>query len=116
MWLLPREPYNEHIPFTQEEIMSPITPEQQSSLNEDFNKLNGKEKAELLLASVIGKQLRGEWLEVIKTAMTNYMIWHEKQHPNFKSCEYCEFINDNITMFRIMKHWVEQYDKATNQK
>jgi hypothetical protein len=46
--------------FTQEEAMSPITPEQQESLNQDFNKLNGQEKAELLLTSLIGHQFTGE--------------------------------------------------------
>jgi hypothetical protein len=40
--------------------VSPITPQQQDSLNQDFNKLTGQEKAELLLTSVIGKQLTGE--------------------------------------------------------
>ena len=96
--------------------MSPITPEHQESLNQDFNKLNGREKAELLLTSLIGQQFTGERLELTKVAITEYMAWHAKQHPNFQTCEYCEFINDNITMFRAMKHWVEQYDKAKNKK
>ena len=63
--------------------MSPITPQQQASLDQDFAKLNGQEQAEILLASILGKQLSGHWLELIHDAIVRYMAWHEKQHPKF---------------------------------
>ena len=96
--------------------MSSITPEQQAKLNQDFGKLNGKDKGDLLLASVIGRQLGGEWLELIKTAVEEYVAWHEKQHSKFKTCEHCEFIKNNIIMYYGLKHWVETFENATTKK
>ena len=103
-------------PFTQQVNMSPIIPQQQESLNKDFAKLDGKEQAELLLASILGKQLRSEGLEMIGNAIVRYANWHEKQHPNFQTCEHCEFIQKNVVMYSVMKHWVEIFEATVNKK
>ncbi len=96
--------------------MSPTSSQQQERMNQAFNSLNGKEKAELLLASVIGKQLSGEWLELIKSAMAEYMVWHNQQHPNFETCEHCEIIKNNMIMYSAIKYWVEVFENTTGKK
>jgi hypothetical protein len=96
--------------------MSPTTPEQQTGLNQEYAKLNGQEKAQFLLASIIGKQIGDKWLELIQAAMTEYVTWHNKQHTNFQTCEYCEDVKNNMIMLAGIKHWVEQFDKMTNKR
>lgn len=96
--------------------MSPINPDQQAKLNQEYANLSGKDKAELLLASVIGRQIGEQWLELIETAITEYVAWHDKQHANFQTCEHCEFVKNNIIMYTAMKHYVAVWVNSTTKK
>lgn len=96
--------------------MSPVTPQQQEIMNEEYAKLNGRDKAQFLFAAIIGKQIGDKWLELLEGAMLEYVAWHNQQHGKFRTCEYCEDVKNNMIMFTGIKHWVEQFNKLTNKK
>jgi hypothetical protein len=104
---LSQQPYNvgsiRHSPNPKEENMSPVSPELQEAMNQEYVNLNGQEKAQFLLAAIIGRQIGDKWLELIEGAMTEYVSWHNKQHANFQTCEYCEDVKNNIIMYTGIK-------------
>ena len=107
----------DHSPLIfKETYMSPITPQDQERLNEDFKNLNGKEKAELLLSSIFGMKLTKENLDMIKTGVAEYLDWHEKQHPSFDKCDDCEFVRQNIGMWKAIEYWHTHYQTIINAK
>jgi len=121
MWKVPRQPYNVYsirllLTATKEKVMSRTNPQQQEGMNQQYANLNGKDKAEFLLASIIGRQIGDKWLELIESAMLEYVTWHNKQHANFQTCEYCEDVKNNMIMYSGMKHWVEVFNNTTNKK
>jgi hypothetical protein len=96
--------------------MAPITPQEQEQLNKQYQNLNGWEKAELVLSSMIGMKFPEKDLETIKTAVTEYISWHEKQHPSFETCDHCEFVKDNIAMFKVIKFWSDHFQEMKKHK
>jgi hypothetical protein len=96
--------------------MSPTTQEEQAALNAQYQNLDGKARAELILTAAIGKRLTKEWIELIKQGVSELIVWHNKQHSNSKSCDYCEFVNDNITMFKVVDYWSDHFEALTKNK
>lgn len=96
--------------------MSPITSQDQGMLNEQYKNLNGKEKAELLLSSIVGMKLTEGDLEIIKAGLSEYIVWHNKQHPDSETCDHCGFVNDNIVMFKVIKYWQGHYQALKGNK
>ena len=96
--------------------MSPITPQDQDTLNEQYKNLSGKERAELLLSSIIGMKLTERDIEIIKSGLSEYMAWHQKQHSDSETCDHCGFVNDNIVMFKVVKYWQSHYQTLKGNK
>ncbi len=96
--------------------MSPITSQDQDMLNQQYQNLNGKERAELLLSSVFGMKMTEGDLEIIKTGLSEYIVWHNKQHPDSETCDHCGFVNDNIVMFKVIKYWHDHYQALKGNK
>jgi len=94
--------------------MSPVSKNDQEELNKQYQNLNGKERAELLLSSIIGRKLTNDELEMIKTGVTEYIAWHEKQHPSFDKCDDCEFVRQNIIMFKTIEFWHSHFQSMIN--
>jgi len=81
--------------------MSPIDPQDQEVLNEMYSGLDAKSRAELLLSSAFGMKLTESDLEIIKTGLSEYIVWHQKQHPDSETCDHCGFVNDNMLCLRL---------------
>ncbi len=96
--------------------MSPINSQDQAILNEQYKNLNGKERAELLLSSIIGMKLTQADLEIMKTGLSEYIVWHNKQHAGSETCDHCGFVNDNVVMFKVIKYWHSHYQELKANK
>jgi len=96
--------------------MPPISPQDQDVLNVNYKNLSGKEKAEFLLSFVIGTKLKERELEMIKAGLSEYIVWHKKQHPASKTCDHCEFVNDNIIMFKVINYWSDHFQSLKKKK
>ena len=96
--------------------MSPITPQEQAKLNKEYQNLNGWERAELVLSGVFGLKFTESDIELIKDAVSEYIVWHKKQHPESKTCDHCEFVNDNIAMFKVIRFWSDRFQALKKGK
>lgn len=94
--------------------MALTTRQDQEMLDREYPALDGKQRAESILSSVIGGRLKKEEIDLIKMAVIGLVEWHQQQHPSSQKCDYCELVRVNLDMSLAIEFWHTRFHAMTS--